>query len=247
MLSLHNLFSKKESHLPDLSILKTDIHSHLLPGVDDGSADVEESLAMIKKLSELKYEKLILTPHINHGYPENKPAFLKAVFEKLLHRIKEEGINISLELAAEYLLDDMFETHFSNGNLMTFGKKYLLIELSYYFPPVNLNNVIFNLQIEGYKVVLAHPERYVYWHNSFQTFEDLKNRNVYFQLNMVSLTGVYSHQVRRFAEKLVDNQMVDFTGTDLHHLEYFKLIDDSMAEPYLHKLLASPKLLNNTL
>ncbi len=242
-----NIFQKRIAPLVDLSALKTDIHSHLIPGIDDGSRNIEESIALVRKLMELKYEKIVTTPHINYNYPNNTPELILKELKKLNDALKNEGISITIEAAAEYLVDDGFEEKFLSGNLLTFGKKHLLIEFSYHFPPTNLVNLIFKLQVEGYKIVLAHPERYTYWHKSMETYEDLKNRGVYFQLNMVSLTGIYSHHIRRIAEKLIDNNMIDFVGTDLHHLNYFNSINDCLSEQYFIKLLKDPQLLNNTI
>ena len=206
MVSLSNFFQKRATPIIDFSALKADIHSHLLPGIDDGCRTIEESIAIIRKLKDLKLEKLITTPHINYNYPKNTPDIILNELKKINEALQINNINIKIEAAAEYMVDDGFEKKFLSGNLLTFGKKYLLIELSYFFAPSNLVPLLFKLQIEGYKIVLAHPERYIYWHKSFEIFEDLKNRGIYFQLNMVSLTGIYSHQIRRIAEKLIENR-----------------------------------------
>jgi protein-tyrosine phosphatase len=247
MSSFGNLFHKKATPLNNLSSLKTDIHSHIIPGIDDGSANIEESIELIRKLKDLEYKKIITTPHINYNYPKNTPEFIMGGLKNLNEALKNNGISITIEAAAEYMIDDGFEEKFLSGNLLTFGKKYILIEFSYFFPPTNIIPMLFKLQINGYKIVLAHPERYTYWHKSFDIYEDLKNRGVYFQLNMVSLTGIYSHQIRRIAEKLIENNMIDFVGTDLHHLAYFNPINDCLSEPYFIQLLSYPQLLNNTL
>jgi protein-tyrosine phosphatase len=247
MSSFGNLFHKKATPLNNLSVLKTDIHSHIIPGIDDGSKNIEESIELILKLKALGYKKIITTPHINYYYPQNTAEFIMGELKKLNEALKKKDISITIEAAAEYMIDDGFEEKFLSQNLLTFGKKYILIEFSYFFPPTNIIPLLFKLQIEGYKIVLAHPERYSYWHKSFDMYEDLKNRGVYFQLNMVSLTGIYSYQVRRIAEKLVEKNMIDFVGTDLHHLAYFNSINDCLSEQSFIQLLSSPQLLNNTL
>ena len=247
MNSFSNFFQKKIPSLVDLSELKTDIHSHLIPGIDDGSQSIEESISMIQSLKALKLEKLITTPHINYYYPKNTSELILNGLSNLNDALINADISITIEAAAEYMIDDGFEEKFLKGDLLTFGKNYLLVELSFHFPPLNLIPLLFKLQLEGYKIVLAHPERYVYWHNFFNVYEDLKNRGILFQINFVSLTGIYSHQIKRMAEKLIDNNMVDFVGSDLHHIAHINLIKDVLTEQYFIRLLSNPQLLNKTL
>jgi protein-tyrosine phosphatase len=223
-------FKKKQDALPDFSIIGTDIHSHILPGLDDGCQTMEESLAVLKKLEELKYTKVITTPHVNYYYPLNTPEHIEKGLKNLQKAANEAGINMEVEAAAEYMIDDEFADKFQSGKLLTFGKKYLLIEFSYHFAPSNLAHLIFNLQIEGYKVIIAHPERYTYWHKAFNVYDDLKTRGVFFQVNMMSLTGIYSPQIRRIAEKLIDADMIE-----------------SLEEPFFIKLVSNERLLNKSL
>jgi tyrosine-protein phosphatase YwqE len=116
--------------------------------------------------------------------------------------------------------------------------------MSYYSPNPDLKNLVFNLQVDGYKVILAHPERYTYWFNDFSKFEDLKDRGVYFQLNLVSLAGHYPEPVKKFAEKLIEKGMIDFVGSDMHNLNYLNSLVKSLKEKSLVRLLESGKLLN---
>lgn len=242
-----NLFRKKKSESVDLSEIKTDIHSHLIPGIDDGSHSIEESIAIIKELKELKLEKIITTPHINYYYPNNTTELILSGLKKLIKALVEANISIDIEAAAEYMIDDGFEERFLKKDLLTFGDKYLLVELSSHFPPLNLIPLLFKMQIEGYKIILAHPERYTYWHESFNMLEDLKNRGIFFQINLISLTGAYSHQIKKMTEKLIDNNMVDFVGTDLHHLTHIELIKESLNEKHFVRLTNKTQLLNKTL
>ena len=161
--------------------------------------------------------------------------------------MQAENVQLEVEAAAEYLLDDYFEEKLKTNNLLTFGDKYILVECSYFSPHPNLYTFIFNLQIEGYKVILAHPERYSYWFNNFKKYEDLKDRGVFFQLNTISLCGYYDNMVKKNAEKIIDAGMIDFLGSDMHNFNYLNALKNSQHEKYLAKVLETSKILNSTL
>jgi len=245
---LKNIISGSSLSKPvDLSVLKTDMHSHLIPGIDDGSKSMEESVDLIRKLADLGFKKLIITPHIMGDYFKNTPEIILSGLESLRFAVKNAGMSIELEAAAEYLVDDGFEEKLKSGKLLTFGNNYLLIELSFFAEPPNLSSLLFDLQIAGYKVVLAHPERYSYWNDDFKKYEELKNRNIFLQLNIVSLSGFYSEQSKKMAEKLIDKKMIDFLGTDSHNFDYIKGVEESLFEKSLNKVLTTNNILNSTL
>ena len=231
----------------DLSLLRADMHSHFIPGIDDGAPDLDASISLIRQMHELGYGKLIATPHIQQDYYKNTPGLILSGLERVKQAIKEEGLNIELEAAAEYLLDDGFKEKYESGELMTFGDNYVLIELSYFNPHPNLKGFIFDLQVEGYKVILAHPERYSYWFNDWKKFTELKDRDVFFQLNLVSLAGHYPEPVKKFAEKLIDEGLVEFAGSDAHNERYVDSLKQARVEKSLDRLIRSGKLLNHTL
>ena len=231
----------------DLSVLGADMHSHFIPGIDDGSENMEKSLEMARAMVNIGYKKLVTTPHILMDYFKNTPDIIHRGLEKLRTALDEAQIPVKVEAAAEYMLDEGFVKKFHAGELLTFGKKYLLIELSSYMPPENLYQVFFDLKLEGFEPILAHPERYSYWHHNFEQYVTLKDREILFQVNLPSLTGFYSSHVQKIAEQLIDNNMVDFVGTDLHNMEYFEQVNKSRYSKHLEKLLQSGKLLNNTL
>lgn len=231
----------------DFSSVSTDMHSHLIPGIDDGCKTIEESISIIKELSALGFKKLICTPHIMHDFYKNNKQTIENALRPLKEAILKENINIKIDYAAEYLLDDGFCKIIENNQLLTLGDNYVLIEFPNFQLPQNYLNVFFDLQISGYKIILAHPERYNFWQNDFAKYEDLKNRNIYFQLNTVSLTGYYSPIVKTLAEKLINANMIDFIGTDMHNHYYLNALMHSQNEKYLHKIINSNKLLNNTI
>jgi tyrosine-protein phosphatase YwqE len=246
---LSNIFksSRSQTHL-DLSVLKCDVHSHFIPGIDDGAQTMEDSMILIKAFYELGYKKVITTPHIlADGYP-NTPEIILGGLEKVKVALKRENIPMQVEAAAEYYIDFDFGRKIEQEKLLTFGKNYLLFEVSYVNPPDNLEHIIFRLQTGGYKPVLAHPERYPFWSRNFEKFEQLKEKGVLFQLNINSVTGYYSKETRKTAEQLIEKNMIDFLGSDCHHSGHVNLIKTkAIYHKALHKLLESGRLLNNTL
>jgi tyrosine-protein phosphatase YwqE len=247
----NNIFGKKEHkelrEPIDLGILHTDIHSHLIPGIDDGSKTMEESISLVREMHNLGYKKLITTPHIMNDYYKNTPEIIISGLNKLKEAIAKENIDIEIEAAAEYMLDDGFEDKLKSGNLLTFGDKYILIEMSYMTESPILSSILFELQTEGYKVVLAHPERYNYWHNTFGKYQELRDRNVFLQLNINSLTGWYSPESRKIAKKLLENNMIQFLGSDLHNEQYLHELKKSRHSQTLKKHIDNTIFLNNTL
>jgi len=231
----------------DLSVVKTDFHSHLIPGLDDGSKSMQESLSLIQRLSELGYKKLITTPHVQTDFFKNTPKIINKGILELQNAVKEANITIEIEAAGEYMIDYGFDDKLKNGDLLTFSDGYLLIELSYFTPPENLNAILFDLNVEKYKIILAHPERYSYWHDDFKKFEDIKDRDVKFQMNVISLSGHYDKNVKKMAEKMIDADMIDFIGSDMHNANYMTYFENSLSNKHLEKLVNSGKLLNSSL
>lgn len=242
------LFNKKPKLPPtDLSVLHTDIHSHLIPGIDDGAKTIEESLDMIRELHLLGYKKLITTPHIMSDYQKNTQEGILEGLQKLREAVKKEDIPIDLEAAAEYYADFELEAKIEQNDLLTFGDNYVLFELSFLNLPENLSKIIFKLHTSGYKPVIAHVERYAYWHNNFDAYRQLKDADVLFQLNISSLAGHYSPQIKKVAERLIDNDMIELLGTDCHSMNYIEFIKSSLTKKSLRKVLSSGKLINNKL
>jgi protein-tyrosine phosphatase len=242
------LFSRKKLSDPVvLGDLVTDMHSHLIPGIDDGSPDLQTSVELIRKMQNLGYKKLITTPHISSDLFKNNPEIINEGLIKVHEALKQENIKIELTAAAEYLIDDGFETLLAENRLTPLSGKYLLIELPYFHLPPNLYEITFELQIKGYKIILAHPERYLYCFNDFGKYEELKNRGIYFQINILSLTGYYSPESKKLAEKMIDAEMVDFLGSDLHNKYYMEMLEKSRYEIYLEKALKSGRIINHLL
>ncbi|MCK5775218.1 MAG: hypothetical protein KAH25_03530 [Bacteroidales bacterium] len=244
------LFNKKSKHLKnavDLGLLHTDMHSHLIPGIDDGSKSMEDSIELIKEMWDLGYRKMITTPHIMTDYYKNTPEIINMGLESVRAELKRQGIDMELDAAAEYMLDDGFMAKLESGNLLTFSNNFILVELSYIAEPPNLNSIFFELQTKGYQVVLAHPERYNYWHNDFSKYQDLFDRNIFLQMNINSLTGWYSQESKQIAEKLLEHKLISFLGSDLHNTNYLNELKKSRYMPALLEAFDSGKILNTKL
>lgn len=243
------LFGKSEPDLgpADLSVLGTDLHSHFIPGIDDGSPHLDASIEMLSAMVDLGYRKAITTPHsMADGY-RNTPEIILGGLEKLRAEVRRVGLNIEVDAAAEYYLDHELEDRIMKKQVLTFGNDLLLFELPFISEPTILLNVIFQMQTHGYRPVLAHPERYSFWYNDLSKYEKLKERGVLFQLNMVALSGAYGPQAKQIAERLIDAGSYELIGSDCHNMNHVQAIHNTLRRPYLHKLIGSGKLLNSTL
>ena len=226
---------------------QVDIHSHLIPAVDDGVQSVDESLAILREMSELGYKKVVTTPHtMKEAFPNTSESILNGL-AKMKKAIAEAQISIELEAASEYYLDESFIEKLDNDEpLLTFGDKYLLFETSFINEPPFLKEATFKMTIKGYKPVYAHPERYLYLMQNEQLIEEMIDRSVYFQLNLVSLSGCYSKPVQKLAEKLIDAELVRFVGTDCHNMGHIDFLKQAINTKHFKKL-ANQKILNNSL
>jgi protein-tyrosine phosphatase len=242
---MFNLF-KKKNKLPEFnySNIGVDMHSHILPGIDDGAPTVRESVMMVKRLIELGFTKLIATPHIMADYYRNTPDTILAALEELQTELQKQNIDITIEASAEYYLDETFENRLDSGNLLPMGKDYLLFELSYINYPNNLKEIVQKINDKGYKPILAHPERYPYLFGSLENYYKVREYGCYFQLNTISLTGYYGKQTQKVAEELVDNMMIDFIGSDMHHLKHADALNQTLFTPHLKTLLTEGSLQN---
>ncbi len=212
-------FKKPKSRLADLiPDGYVDIHSHLLPGIDDGSKDNANSLELINSLKDYGFAQFITTPHILTGVYNNTREGIMAVEVATKTFLESEGINHPFKAAAEYLMDDTFLNLLKSGApLLTLKDDYVLVEMSYLNPPMQLYDCLYELQLAGYKPVLAHPERYVFYHLKPDEYTKLKRVGCKFQLNLLSVTGYYGKPVFEIAQKLLNENMIDFTGSDTHH------------------------------
>lgn len=221
-----------------------DIHAHLLHGIDDGAKNMEESMAMIKRMYSYGIKNFITTPHIMEGIWENTPSGIHQKLGEIANRLKKEGLqDVTIRAAAEYMLDSNFEQLLKEKKLLTLKDNIILVELSYQSVPFNLYELLFQIQMAGYKPLLAHPERYSYFHNNYKEYQKLKDVGCAFQLNLLSLSNYYGNQVQRTATKLLKDNMFDFVGTDTHHLRHLDYLEKITNTKTLK--LVSPLLQNN--
>ncbi len=213
---MFNFFRKKSTiEASGLLVNFVDIHSHILPLIDDGSRSLASSLKMLEAYEQLGVKRVIFTPHIMEDFPANNSQSLRREFDDFKLHYKG-GIEISL--AAEYMLDAGFERHLDSGDLLTLQDNYVLVESSYMYPPSDMIGVIKRVMSKGFFVVLAHPERYRYM--EIADYEELKNIGVLFQLNILSILGRYGSDALGKAKFLLKHSMYDFMGTDIHRLEF---------------------------
>ncbi|WP_308701863.1 tyrosine-protein phosphatase [Pontibacter ummariensis] len=238
---MKNLFGESTAQETSLEAVGVDMHSHILPGIDDGSESIEQSLELVRAMKELGYRKLIMTPHIMSDFYRNTPEIIREKLALLRQAVAAEGIEMELDCAAEYYLDEGFLEKLEEGEeLLTFGDNYLLFETSFLNEPLNLREAIFKMRAKGYKPVLAHPERYTYFYGKFEELVALREHGVLFQPNLNSLTGYYSPGAKNIAERLVENGLVDFLGSDAHGLKHTNTLQKVLYSKHLSKALALP-------
>lgn len=196
----------------------------------------------------LGYQKLITTPHIHWEYYQNNPKIILEGLEVVRAAIKKEGIPILLEAAAEYFMDEHFEQLIEKEELMTFGDKNVLVEMSFFAPSPGVENMIFKLKTKGYRPILAHPERYGYWAGNMQKYRKVLELGAELQVNLLSLSGQYGQQVYKTAKKLIDQEMVSYLGSDMHHQDHLSSLKKLYSNNNILKLLdrpwKNPSLLN---
>jgi len=229
----------------DFSALRTDIHSHLIPGVDDGSPDVETTILIIKELQNLGYKKIITSPHVMSDFYKNSSEIILKGLDDVRTELKNQNINIEIDAVAEYYIDYDFEQKIGKEKFLTFGDNYILVELSFIEASKNFFEIIFKLQLEGYKVVLAHPERYNYF--DMKDYINLVDRGVFLQVNLLSLIGYYSPIIKRKTEDLIAANMISFLGSDCHNIKHAELYKKCQTKKAWHDLYNSGKLLNSSL
>jgi protein-tyrosine phosphatase len=242
-------FFQKTAVQSDLACLRCDMHSHLIPGIDDGSPDLETSIGLIRGLMGLGYKKIITTPHINADIFPNTPAIIRAGQAVVIAELERQHIDVEFVAAAEYLMDERFSQLLAAGEtLLTLKENMVLVELSFAVPAINLREILFDLQLKGYQPVLAHPERYLYFGANKRWYEQLRDVGCLFQLNLLSFAGHYGPDSRQLAEYLVKRKYFDLLGTDLHsgkHLDMLRAstkVHRAAAELVQTGLVKNPEL-----
>ena len=244
-----NFFKSKKCIELQTLFYSNDIHSHILPGIDDGSPNTDVSIALLEAMKSWGLKSIIATPHIAEENFENTPQSIKNAFEKLDRRMLDLGVEMNINFSAEYRIDDRFRDMLENDNLLILPNNYLLIENSFVQPPIDLKNIIYELQLRDIKPILAHPERYGYYQRKKEVYEKLFNSGCEFQINLLSLAGYYGDREKETALWLASKGFVSFVGTDLHHFGHVEVINrflSSKEYPAIADKLA-PIIKNNEL
>jgi len=238
-------FFKRNTSKYNLEWLGVDIHSHILPGIDDGSTSITQSVALIDSLMQLGISTFYFTPHIYQEVHPNTPKSIATAYQ-----ILQQLYNVNGGYAAEYMVDSHFHSLISNAkeqDLLTLPGNFILIEMSYIHESRTIDEDIFKLLTLGYKPILAHPERYIYYHDSIEKIKRLRDRGCYLQLNLLSLSGYYGSREKTAAQHLIDAGLIDFVGTDVHHSKHTKVLEQYYTTHNINILFKNCKLKNQEL
>lgn len=241
---MFSFFKKKESNknASNYSSIAVDMHSHVLPGIDDGAQNPQESIYLIRKMMDAGISKIIATPHIMADYYKNTAETINGALAVLKEELVKENINIEVQAAAEHYFDETFETRIDENKLMIIGNNYVLFEFSFIGQPPNVFPAVQKMIERGYRPILAHPERYSYMDiNQIKGFRDW---GCNLQMNTISLTGYYGKTAMKMAESMVDNHLVDFISSDMHHPKHAEAFKRALHLPYVQRLLTDYPLKN---
>ncbi|MDM1369148.1 histidinol phosphatase [Myroides marinus] len=199
-----------------------DIHSHLMFGIDDGAQTKDDTKIIIESMKSLGFEQAIATPHTTPLVWDNTKEGILAKYDEVLNVLPTEAESLQLRVASEYMMDESFLQRLQSEKLLTLKDNYVLVEMSYINPPIQLMDILFHLKSNGYEIVLAHPERYNFYHKNTEMYKKLKKAGCKFQMNLLSTTGYYGGHVLEAANYLLNNDMIDFVGSDIHHTKHIK-------------------------
>jgi len=244
---MFSFFKKKEKSKKEItfnySSIAVDMHSHVLPGIDDGAQNVEESVYLVKRMMALGIKKIIATPHIMIDFYRNTPETINNALALLRTELANQGIDIQVEAGAEHYFDETFEPRVDEGKLVPFGDNYVLYEYPFINQPFNWFEVMQKMLQASYKPILAHPERYPYLTTDTMTM--MRGWGCKMQMNTISLTGYYGKDVKKRAEEMVDLKIVDFISSDMHHPRHADAFADVLTTSYIEKLLFNDYPLKN--
>ncbi|MGV3600054.1 MAG: tyrosine-protein phosphatase [Dyadobacter fermentans] len=233
---LNWLFGEKKaaSKRVVLDHIGIDIHSHIIPGIDDGAQTVEESVAMVTKMEGLGYTHVVATPHVMWDCYRNTPETIRSGLEEVRTACAEAGLSIQIDAAAEYFLDEHFNDLLQDGkDLLTLPGNRLLVELPYSTPLMNTSETLFSIIQKGYQPILAHPERYTYFYSDPSIYKKLADQGCELQVNILSLTGYYGENIHKMATWLLKNNLVTFLGTDAHKTQHLEMVQKSNRENWV--------------
>jgi len=250
---LTDIFFKRKSNIPavkvlgKLAFLEVDIHNHILPGIDDGCVDTEQSLNIIKGLNTLGIQNFICTPHIMADVHPNTVSTISKSHSELNVALQREGNKSQIFAAAEHMIDHGIHSLIEKNNLCVMPGGYVLIEMSYLSESKALFQVIQDIQKLGYKPILAHPERYSYFHYNFDMYKHIKDAGCLMQLNLLSISRYYGMEVKVAALTMIKSGMYDFVGTDIHHEKHLHALIEVVKKYPVRDLLKTCPIQNASL
>lgn len=238
-MGLFGLFNRQEKEPAKLGeSLLVDMHSHLLPGLDDGAPTMDHTIGMLRKFEALGYRKLIMTPHVMSGVYDNTSELIRSKLEEVRKVSQELGLNLILEATAEYFFDETLFERIRNNDLLPFNGNHILFEFSFRNQPSQIEDLIFQLKSAGYQPILAHFERYMYFHPSIEVAKSLRERGCLIQVNLNSFTGHYGPEVKAQAMKLLKSGLIDLLGSDCHRIQHLETLERSLKDSVFHQLAA---------
>ena len=224
-----------------------DIHSHILPGIDDGAQKIKDSEFLLESMIDFGFSKVITTPHTMKNVWDNTTSSIGDAYNLVHSELPELSIQVSLQFASEYFLDENLIRLAQQEKLLSLKDNFILIEMSYLNAPIQLYDFLFELQLKGYQLVLAHPERYNYFHSNKKEYQKLKKAGCLFQLNLLSTVGYYGKNVAEIADYLLKENLYDFVGSDIHHknhvaafqnkvmIKNYQILEETMAKNVFFK------------
>ena len=225
MFSLFKAKPKLSDLIPEGAV---DIHSHILPGIDDGAATISHTIKLLEGLNKIGFSKCIATPHTLPEIWENTSNGIKETFQATKEQLQEPHHTMLQHAASEYMINEAFLERLQTEPLLTIKDNIVLIEMSYMNPPLALKEIIFEIQLKGYQPLLAHPERYLFYHQNTKMYQTLKELDVKFQLNLLSSVGYYGSSVATAADFLLKENYIDFVGTDVHHMKHIGAFENKL-------------------
>lgn len=242
---MFNFFKKKQE--PVQLCFNTDIHCHIVPGIDDGSPDVNTSIELIERMQSWGITRIIATPHVTQASFENTPETMSQALNLLIEELRTRGNNIDISHSAEYRIDELFLKHLGENIIVPMPNNYILVENSFIQEPWNLDQLLFDLKVKGYKPILAHPERYMYYYAKRERYNTIHNTGTKLQINLLSLAGHYGKDEKRIAMELIEKGLVDFIGTDLHNHRHADAIEAFLSSKEYRKIKDRLPLLNDSI
>lgn len=224
---MFSIFSRHKE--PQPLFFNTDIHCHVLPGIDDGAPDAMAGADLVEQLGRWGVKRVMASPHVTYGTFENDASTVAAAMAELKAELDRRGCTIEISHSAENRIDDLFLKNLEQGTLMTLPGKRLLVENPFFQEPWNLDQLLFDLQVKGYRPILVHPERYSYYYGKKERYDVLHNGGTTFQVNILSLAGHYGRDEKRIAEYLIEKGLVDYVGTDIHRASHVESINRYLA------------------